>query len=797
MKRKGKIWLFVVAIAIFVLAYTTVAGVSTRYGDNVTEIVKSVSEIRFGIDISGGVEVTFSPVIETTADETGEEEADTTTLNVTEEDLNAAQAVMEQRLATLGITDYELYKDTGNGRLILRFPWKENEDTYDPETAIAELGATAMLTFREGYEYDSTTGEPSGTTAENIILQGSDVASATAAVDQSGTTAQYVVQLKLTDEGAEKFAEATARLAEEAGTISIWLDNSAISAPTVNEAITGGEAVITGSFTAEQAQSLADTINAGSLPFAMQAESYSTISSALGTQALKAMVFAGIVAFLLVALFMIFNYKMVGAFSAISLLGQVAGTLAFVSGYFAVFSSTTLTLPGIAGIILAIGMGVDANIITNERIKEELRSGKNLDNALRAAFKRGIAPIIDGNITIVIVAVILIGAFGPTDTIFAKILYPVFFAFGSSTTGTIYSFGYTLLVGVLLNFVFGLGANRVMITSASKFNKLRNPVLYGGLKPGVQEPQATQVQFVKNRKRTFSFVGIVLAAIIACTVIFGVSLSVEFKGGTIITYSYTGIIDKAEFEDAIAAQTDTSLKIQEGSDTSTGGSLYTVTFANTLSSEQVAELEAALAETYEANSLAQKEISNVSATMGREFLAKCLVAVLLAAVLILIYIGYRFRKIGGWVGGITAIAALLFDLCVVYGTFVVLQAPLDGNFIAALLVILGYSINSTVVIYDRVRENRSLFGKSMSFDEALNLSINQSMGRSIKTTLTTVIALACVCIFALVYGMDSIFTFVFPMAMGMVSGAFTSLCVAGPLWSVLRARKGKKTKANK
>ncbi len=194
------------------------------------------------------------------------------------------------------------------------------------------------------------------------------------------------------------------------------------------------------------------------------------------------MVIAGVVAFVLVALFMIANYRLPGAVAVIALLGQTAMTLAFVSGYFSVLNSFTLTLPGIAGIILAIGMGVDANVIAAERIKEEIRSGKSIDGAIRAGFDRGLAPVIDGNVTVIIVAVMLMGAFGPTDGFFARMLKPIFFAFGPSTAGTIYSFGYTLLVGVLLNFVFGVICTRVMLKGISKLKCMRNPVLYGGVK---------------------------------------------------------------------------------------------------------------------------------------------------------------------------------------------------------------------------------------------------------------------------------------------------------------------------
>ncbi|MEG2393898.1 MAG: protein translocase subunit SecD, partial [Ruthenibacterium sp.] len=367
------------------------------------------------------------------------------------------------------------------------FPWKEGEKEFNPEKAIEEIGATAVLTFREGNETDAD-GKPAGVTAENIILKGTDVKSATAQRDGSQgsrTYGQYYVALELAESGKAKFSEATTRLAGQPnGVISIWMDETMISYPTVQSAITGGSAMITlnGSddATRDKAITLANQINSGSLPFALNAESYSTISPSLGANSLNAMLLAGVIAFLLVAVYMVFNYRLPGAVAVIALLGQVAMTLAFVSGYFPVMNSFTLTLPGIAGVILAIGMGVDANVITGERIKEEVRAGKSIDGAIRAGFDRGLSPIIDGNVTVIIVAVILMGVFGPTTGVFGQLL--TWLGFGAATSGTIYSFGYTLLVGVLMNFLFGVISTRIMLKGISKIKILRNPVFYGGIK---------------------------------------------------------------------------------------------------------------------------------------------------------------------------------------------------------------------------------------------------------------------------------------------------------------------------
>lgn len=466
MRKVKKPVFFIVFALIIIFAASVIFGVTTYYGDIKTVYVKGAQNIRFGIDIKGGVDVTFTPP---------------EGIDAEDEQLDAAKEVIVQRMIKLGITDYESFIDYNNDRIIVRFPWKEGEANFDPEAAVKELGETAELTFREGYEVDDL-GAPTGITAENIILVGSDVQEAYAAyIQDENNNLEWQVSLNLTDEGAKKFAEATARLAPTQGVISIWMDDTCFSYPTVQSVITEGRASISSpTFDAESAKSLADKINSGALPFKLVTASFSTISPSLGTGALEAMVIAGLIAFAFIAVFMIVLYRLPGAVAVVSLIGQVAGTLAFISGYFGFMNGSILTIPGIAGIILAVGMGVDANIITSERIKEELANGKTLDGSIESGFKRAFSAILDGNVTMILVAIILMGAFGTPDSIFAKLLHFVFFMFGPSTAGTIYSFGFTLLTGVALNLFFGVFCSRLMLASLSKFKAMRNPKLYGG-----------------------------------------------------------------------------------------------------------------------------------------------------------------------------------------------------------------------------------------------------------------------------------------------------------------------------
>ena len=452
-------------ILIAVFTYFAIAGFSTFYGDIETTHIRGVKDIRWGIDIRGGVDVTFTP----------SEDA----VNVTADDIDAARSIIETRMVEKNITDYEIYVDQNSKRIICRFPWQSDDSSFDPEQAVKELGETAMLTFRKGYSGELTTGQ----TYEDLelVLSGADVAKATPMYNTQDH--EWLVDLELNESGKEAFKNATQEAYGNNGRISIWMDDIEISAPTVSAVIYDGKATISGSFeTADDAKSLADKINGGSLPFKLVTDSFSTISPTLGTGARDAMAIAGVIAFALIAVLMIGMYRLPGVMAVISLAGQVAGTFAAITGFFAFNDSFTLTIPGIAGIILAVGMGVDANVITNERIKEELYAGKTIDGSLYIGFKRAFSAIFDGNITMLIIAVILMGAFGTPDSWASIILSPIFTWFGVSTAGSIYAFGYTLAVGVVLNFLFGILTTRLMTMSLSRFKVFRNPALYGGKK---------------------------------------------------------------------------------------------------------------------------------------------------------------------------------------------------------------------------------------------------------------------------------------------------------------------------
>lgn len=391
------------------------------FGLNIANFeIKGADQMRFGIDIRGGVEATYEP-------------RDLGRIP-TENELEAARAIIETRMDAKNITDRDVTVDKNNGKVIVRFPWKSDEADFNPQRAVSELGETARLTFRD----------PDG----NIILEGTDVTRSYSRVSQNSTDPEVV--LDLSSEGADKFAQATGRLIGQ--NIYIYMDKTMVSQAVVQTRITGGHALITHLESMQAASVLAHKINSGSLPFSLVVKNCNIISPTLGSNALTVMIMAGKIAFMLVCLFMLLYYRLPGLVACIALTLQVTGQLLALS-----VPQFTLTLPGIAGLILSVGMGVDANIIVSERIKEELNSGKTLLRAIDTGFERAFSSVFDGNITVIIVAIILI--------IFSS--------------GSMLSFGYTLLCGVIMNFVAGVTASRLMIRSLSNFQSLRRPQYFG------------------------------------------------------------------------------------------------------------------------------------------------------------------------------------------------------------------------------------------------------------------------------------------------------------------------------
>lgn len=416
--NKNKPVFFIVLILALLMVYTAAFGINIPMGNDPL-VIPGAPDIRFGIDIRGGVDSAFQPV--------------NLDRDPTLDELEAARAIIEVRLDQKNIMDRDVTIDKDNGYVIVRFPWKADETNFDPESAIAELGDTAQLRFTDG--------------EGKLIVDGSHVSKSMPELSQQYR--QYVVKLTFDEEGTKALSNATKNMIGKP--IRIYMDEEIIQEAIVEDHISTGEAVITGMANLEEAKDLSDKINAGALPFSMETKNYNTISPTLGSGALNVMIQAGLIAFVIICILLIAYYRLPGVVACIALMIQIAGQILSLS-----IPQMTLTLNGIAGIILSIGMGVDANVIISERISEEIKSGKSVASAIAAGFKNAFSSVFDGNITVLIVAFILM-------------------VFGS---GSLLSFAYSLFTGIVFNFIAGVTASRLMIYSLSSFKALRKPGFY-------------------------------------------------------------------------------------------------------------------------------------------------------------------------------------------------------------------------------------------------------------------------------------------------------------------------------
>ncbi len=884
MKRKNKHiskpWFFVVAVVVILFTVASFFGLDDYYGDMRSLYVKGAGDIRWGIDISGGVEAIFAPDLD--SDNDGKDDINPD--SISDGDMDSAKQVIETRMLYNNITDYEVYTDYDNKQIIVRFPWQSDDESYDPMAAVDELGETAMLTFYKGSD---NTGE--------VVLQGAaDIKGAEYGGYQADNTGKgsYVVSLELTNQGASKFAAATK--AQIGKSIAIYMDDTLLSAPTVDTEISDGKAIITGMATADEAIELAQKINAGALPFALSVDNskLQVISPILGSEALNVMLIAGIIAFIIICLMMILRYRLPGSIACIALAGQAGLMIAAISGFFPGTDSFTMTLPGIAGIILAIGFGVDANVITAERIKEEFKKGKTIDGAISQGYSNAFSSILDGNITNVIVALVLLAAFGTPDSILGQVFGFLFPFLSSSVTGNIYSFGYTLIVGVIANFIMGIFASRIMLMGVSRFKFLRKPWLYCAPKAKaegtVEKPKFWEkFDFAANLKKYAIVVVAVMLVGVIFTAIFGIGFDINFAGGSRFTYSYTGDVDKETVKQVITDKLGIEPTISESTDYSSNATKLVISFSGDITEKvDEAKLEAILKDankTTESNTTSSNTSSTTSATesskvestttsseaassnassntssvtssevtssttesttestvstttsstasattssttsseeevvnesmvgvqtamtyilqtnfkdnnfkaldgntvnptLAGAFLVKSLFAVVLAGALVVIYIGIRFRKIGGISAGVCAFAALLHDVVIAFFACVICGLDIDTNFFAVALTLFGYSLNATIVIFDRVRENRKFY-PSLPVREQVNKSIRETFARSIVTALTTFAAIISIVIVAEFFGVTALRTFAIPMAVGVIAGCVSSVFLAGPLW---------------
>ena len=692
--------------------------------------VKGVFDMRYGIDIRGGVEAIFEP--------------QGLDRSPTEQELNTAREVIETRMDNQNIVDREVTVDTNGGYIIVQFPWKSGETNFNPEDAIAELGEMAELTFRD----------PDG----NVLIQGKDVQNASPETTNANGIKSYQVALSFNANGAKLFEEATGTLIGKR--MSIYMDKDLISSPTVQTKISGGQAVITGMKDYDEAKNLAEKINAGSLPFSLKTTNFSTISPSLGNNALKIMVYAGIAAFLVICLFMIVFYRLPGMIACITLVLQMVLQMLAIS-----VPQYTLTLPGIAGIILTLGMAVDTNIIISERISDELKKGISVKGAVLTGYKNAFSSVLDGNVTTAIVAVILM-------------------FLGS---GTMLSFGYTLLIGMIVNLLVGVSVSKQLLLSFIQYDPWREEKWFR-----IRKDKKT-IPFYE-KKYIFAIISgaVILSGIIGCFH-FGVKLDTQFTGGAVLSYSVTEEADTGKIQAAIEKQTSRPVTVQIKEDNMTGLKRLSVTLAGNsgMSPEDQKKVTDAINSTSDKADAKLSETFVVEPYIGAKAMKNAALAIVLSMLFIVVYVWIRFSAISGLSAGVTAMIALLHDVIVVFFVFVLFKIPLNDAFVAVVLTIIGYSINDTIVIYDRIRENRKKDSK-MPVDELVNVSTSQTLGRSINTSCTTGICVLIILAASVYFQIGSILEFSLPMFFGILTGCYSSICVAGTLWAMWEKKKATK-----
>ena len=730
-KRKAVINLIIFFLLLAGCIYMAIAGVGQNESGK-------TANVPLGLDLQGGLSVTYEIQDE----------------KPTSDEIKATVDKLQRRVDAYS-SEGEVYQE-GNDRITVEIPL--NTEKVDAHDVLDELGQPGQLLFLDSENYTIwQQNQNNGTNdAYEAVLTGSDIKNAQAGVDDSGTVKDYVVQLQFTDEGAQKFATATA--ANIGKPIYIIYDGAVASAPTVQSAITDGNAVINKISSYDEAESLASTIKIGALPLELKQIQYNIVGAKLGQKAVSTSLIAGAIGFGLVCILMIVLYRFPGFIASLALTGYVVLMLLILS-----IRHITLTLPGIAGIILSIGMAVDANVIIFTRIREEISAGSGVRAAVKAGFSKALSAILDGNITTLIATVVLM-------------------ILGS---GSIKGFAVTLMLGIVLSMFTALFVTKMLLNSFLELG-VQNPKMYGKAK----EPKIHG--YVKN----FKICGVAsLIVIIAGLAFLGVNhsrigkslnYSLEFTGGTSTTATFAEddvyTLERAESEVApVIAETAGidagTIQIQ-----TVEGNNQVIFKTSELTEEQSAKIDDLLKSQFKATEVDNQSISS---TISGEMKKDAIVAIAVSSVLMLLYIAFRFSDVKF---GVSAVLALVHDVLVVFAAYSIGTLSVGNTFIACMLTIVGYSINATIIIFDRIRENMRTQDSKESLEELVNKSIGQTFTRTIYTSLTTFIM-----VFVLfVMGVTSLKEFTFTLMLGIVCGAYSSVCITGPLWYTMKKKFSKK-----
>jgi SecD/SecF fusion protein len=716
-KNRGILSLVVTVALIALMGFTVLVG----FGKTGTGAMKN---IKLGLDLAGGVSITYQVKDK----------------NPTEEEMSDTIYKLQKRVEQYS-TEASVYQE-GSDRINIEIP-----GVTDANKILDELGKPGALEFK--------------TQDGETVITGSDVetASAKAGEDSMGNR-EYSVELNLNDSGKEKFAKATE---ENVGkTISIIYDNNTISSPRVNEAITGGQAYITGNFTFEEADNLASTIRIGGLKLELEELRSNVVGAQLGEQAISTSLKAGAIGLALIIIFMIFVYYLPGLASGLALLIYTELVMLILNGF-----NITLTLPGIAGIILGIGMAVDANVIIFARVREEMTRGKSVKNSLKTGFQKAMSAIVDGNVTTLIAAAVL----------------------WFRGSGSVKGFAQTLAIGIIVSMFTALVVTRLIVFAFYAVGLRKESLYYRPRKE--REP----IHFVEKRG-VFFFISIAL--IVAGLAVMGVNssrgkgafaYSLEFEGGTSTNVTFNEDYSIEEIDEKIVPIVEDITGDNNVQTQKVAGTNQVVIKTVTLELDKREELNKAMADEFGVDE-SKITAENISSTVSNEMRQDAVVAVIIATICMLLYIWFRFKDIRF---AASAILALLHDVLVVMGFYAIARISVGNTFIACMLTIVGYSINATIVIFDRIREELHYQSKKTELMSLVNKSITQTLTRSIYTSLTTFVMVTLL----FIMGVSSVREFAAPLMMGVICGAYSSVCITGALWYVMRMKIGKTAEGNK
>lgn len=709
-KSRGIVILLVIVLATGFLGYLSAFGIgSAQWG--------SARDIKLGLDLAGGVSITY----------------ETTEPHPSAEDMSDTVFKLQKRVETYS-TEAQVYQE-GENRINIEIP-----GVTDANEILEDLGKPGSLTIQ------SEDGE--------VVLQGTDIKDAQPATQQNDMgNKETVVVLTLTDEAKESFAEYTS--AHIGDRLPIVYDGAVINSPTIQSAITGGEATITNMSSYEEADELASIIRIGGLKLELQELRSNVVGAQLGEEAIHTSLIAAAIGFAIVCIFMCIVYRIQGFAASIALCLYVGVILGLLNAF-----QITLTLPGIAGIILSIGMAVDANVIIFARIREEITAGKTVRSAIKIGFEKALSAIVDGNVTTLIAAFVL----------------------AIMGTGSVKGFAYTLALGIVVSMFTALVVTKYLVNAIYAVG-IQNVKFYGSNK------ERKTINFLG--KKTICFI-ISIVVIIGGFVFLGVNksstgnvlnFSLEFMGGTSTNVTFNEDLSIQEIDEKVkpvieGITNDAAIQTQKVTDTK-----QVIIKTRTLSLDEREQLYTALEENFGVDtSLITTE--TISSTISSEMQKDAIISVIIATICMLIYIWFRFKDIR-FAG--SAVLALLHDVLVVLAFYAVAKISVGSTFIACMLTIVGYSINATIVIFDRIRENMAEMKKA-DLQEIVNTSITQTLTRSIYTSFTTFIMVAIL----FILGVSSIREFALPLMVGIICGAYSSVCITGALWWVMKAKIGKK-----